>query len=37
MPQYGSKVVGYLNCHSRKKMQDKEAEIVLANTDRLAC
>lgn len=35
-PQYGSKVVGYLNCHSRKKMQDKEAEIVLANTDRLA-
>lgn len=35
MPQYSRKVEGYLNCHLRKKKQDKEVEVVLASTDKL--
>lgn len=36
MLQYSSEILSYLNCHLRekKKKKDKEAETVLANTDK---
>jgi len=35
MLQYSSEIVGYLNCHPRKKKrQDKDTQMVLVNTDK---